>query len=243
MKRNLSISPLKNTVVWGDCKDWLPYVPSSCVDCIYIDPPFFTQKNYEIIWGNGFEKRSFTDRWKGGKEHYIAWMRERLIEARRVLKPTGSIFLHCDYRANYRLRMLLDELFGEKNFLNEIIWCYTGASESKRAFPNKHDTILFYSKSYKNNIFNFDDIRVPYKNNNKKPAKWKDGWMSKKHPKGTKCLDWFSDIPSFMTASQSPERIGYKTQKPEALIKRFIKASSNKGGVVMDFFGGGGHDC
>ena len=91
-KRKLSIDSNKNTIVWGDNKEWLSHIPMQSVDCIYIDPPFFSQKNYEVIWGNGYELRSFGDRWKGGIEHYIGWMRDRLLEAYKTLKPTGSIF-------------------------------------------------------------------------------------------------------------------------------------------------------
>ena len=99
---------------------------------------------------------------------YLIYMAMRLLEMKRVLKDTGSIYLHCDHTMSHSLKLVMDAVFGKENFKNEIIWCYTGASESKKAFPNKHDTILFYSKSYKNNIFNFDNIRVPYKNNNTK---------------------------------------------------------------------------
>ena len=163
MERLLDISANKSSIIWGDCKDWLKHIPPSTAHCVYIDPPFFSQRNYEIIWGNGHEKRCFTDRWKGGKEHYISWMRERLIEAKRVMMPNGSIFLHCDYRANYRLRMLLDEIFGEKNFVNELVWCYGSGGVSKNHFSKKHDTIFFYSKDKRYKKFYVDQVREPYK--------------------------------------------------------------------------------
>ena len=264
MKRQLSISPLKNTIVWGDCKEWLPYVPSSCVDCIYIDPPFFTQKDYEVVWGNCYEKRSYTDRWKGGKEHYIAWMRERLIEAKRVLKPTGSIFLHCDYRANYRLRMLLDEIFGENRFINEIIWDYKKVSNSKaNKLLRAHDTILFYSKTRQ---YSFNRLFEKTVSERKKQL-IKQGYNTKNmngkkylyiyDPKKTECMskdkfDYVINInPNEGNAytdvfkidflnSNSKENFGYKTQKPEALIKRILECGTKENDLVMDFFGGGG---
>ena len=244
MERQLSISTLKNTIVWGDCKDWLPFIPSSSVDLICIDPPFFTQKNYEIIWGNGYENRCFTDRWKGGKEHYIGWMRERLIEAKRILSPTGSIFLHCDYRTNYKLRFLLDQLLGEQNFINEIIWCYTGPGNTPRHFKRKHDTIFFYSKKkFQHKFFN-ENIRIEYKAkftkerglHGKKSINIED--IRKRHEKGKVPEDWWADLSN--VSQWRNELIGYKTQKPEALSERIIKATTTKKDLVLDFFGGGG---
>ena len=165
----------------------------------------------------------------------------RLIECKKVLKDTGSIYLHCDPTMSHYLKLIMDCIFGENNFRNELIWCYKGASEMKFAFPKKHDIILFYAKTTLTKL-NYDEIRVPYKDNNKKIAKWADG-IHKKHPFGTKCLDWFSDIPSFMTASQSKERVGYPTQKPLALLNRIIKASSNEGDVILDPFCGCATTC
>ena len=150
MKRSLNISPLKNTIVWGDCKEWLPYVPSSSVDFIFIDPPWNKEKGFEIVWGNCFEKRSFEDRKKGGLEHYISWMKERLIEAKRVLKPTGSIMIQCDCASNYRIRSLLNEpiLFENKNFINEIIWKQTNSTKvQSKELGNQISTIFHYAKN------------------------------------------------------------------------------------------------
>ena len=145
MKHKLKIDMKQDNLLFGDCKDWLPFIPDNSVDLIYIDPPFFSKKNYEIIWGNGYERRCFEDRRKGEVNHYIGWMKDRLIEAHRVLK-NGSMLLHCDYHANHHLRLLLDELFGEHNFINEIIWCYDVGGRSSRRFGRKHDNIYFYSK-------------------------------------------------------------------------------------------------
>ncbi|MCY4524883.1 MAG: DNA methyltransferase, partial [Halobacteriovoraceae bacterium] len=119
---------------------------------------------------------------------YLAYMAIRLMEMQRILKDTGSIYFHCDPTMSHYIKLLMDIIFGEKNFRNEIIWCYKGASEAKKSFPKKHDIIFYYSKSEQAN-FNFDSIRIPYKSNNIKPAKWKDG-IHKKNPLGTKCLDW-----------------------------------------------------
>jgi site-specific DNA-methyltransferase (adenine-specific) len=168
-------------------------------------------------------------------------MTERVIEMHRILKETGSIYFHCDPTASHYVKIMLDEIFGRNNFRNEIIWAYKGASEAKKTLPKKHDIILFYAKS-DNTVFNYDAIRVPYKENQEKSAVW-DGIEHKKNPLGTKCLDWWGDIPSFMTASQSKERTGYPTQKPLALLERIIKASCPSGGVVLDPFCGCATTC
>jgi DNA modification methylase len=118
------------------------------VDLIYVDPPFFSNRQYEVLWEDGYELRAFEDRWKGGIENYISWMREKLRECHRVLKTSGSMYLHCDWHANAHLRVLMDTIFGEGNFRNEIIWkrSQTRSSISK-IYRRAHDTVLFYSKS------------------------------------------------------------------------------------------------
>jgi DNA modification methylase len=130
---------------------------SDSVDLIYLDPPFFSNRNYEVIWGDKGEVRSFEDRWSGGIDHYIAWLKERVVEMHRILKPTGSIYLHCDWHADAYIRVyILDKIFGENNFQNHIIWKRKGAvgqSNSKsNHFGYNIDSILFYSKSRKNNF-------------------------------------------------------------------------------------------
>ena len=238
MKFNLE----KNSLVFGDCKDWLQFIEPNSIDLICIDPPFFSNKNYEVIWGNGYEKRSFGDRFKGGVQHYVSWMRERLIEAHRVLKNTGSIVLHCDYHANHYLRLLLDELFGEENFRNEIIWHYkTSSGACNNGLIKNHDILYHYSKGKKST---FNQLKEAW------PEKTLKKWQTddkgiyrmnngKKYyidPLGKK----IDDVWEFTFSSRSKERIGYKTQKPEALYSRIIQCFSNKNDLVLDFFGGGG---
>jgi len=138
-----------NTIYCGDCAHVLEYFPEQSVDLIYVDPPFFSNRYYEIIWGNGYERRAFEDRWKGGINNYIAWMEPKIRECRRVLKETGSMYLHCDWHANAHLRILMDRIFGEKNFQNEIIWHYRRWTASSKRFQRLHDTILFYTKGSK----------------------------------------------------------------------------------------------
>jgi len=223
------------------------------VDLIYLDPPFFSNKHYEVVWGDEAEVRSFKDRWAGGVNVYIEWMKERVIKMYDVLKDTGSLYLHCDWHANHYLRAMLDKIFGYRNFQNEIIWSYGArATVRKSGFPRKHDTVLFYSKS---KDYTFNLLYKPYKDPlmgryNKIDPKGKryalikrrktDGtvYYGKCYPKeGAPETDVW-DIS--LMASTSKERLGYPTQKPESLLKRIIKASSNKGDLVLDPFCGCG---
>src|SRR5438552_637361 len=140
---------LKTNVIYrGDCTNLLAnHVPDGTIDLIYVDPPFFSNEQYEVLWRNGYEMRAFEDRWKGGIENYISWMEPKLRECYRVLKTTGTFYLHCDWHANYRLRMMLDEIFGLSHFQNEIIWKRTTAHVDTHGFGHVHDTILRYTKS------------------------------------------------------------------------------------------------
>ncbi len=123
----------------------LSQLPSESVDLIYLDPPFFSNRVYEVIWGDEAEVRSFADRWEGGIQHYIGWMKARVIEMRRVLKKTGSFYLHCDPHAGHYLKVMLDEVFSPSLFRSEVIWKRTGAHNSARRWGPVHDTILFYT--------------------------------------------------------------------------------------------------
>ena len=214
------------------------------VDLIYLDPPFFSNRHYEVIWGDEAEVRSFKDRWEGGIHVYVEWMRERILKIYDVLKDTGSFYLHCDWHAGHYLKVMLDDIFGYHNFRNEIIWYYKGAGVSKYHFGRKHDVIFFYTKS-KNWTFNVDTIRMPYSDSTQQRYKtrvrnilrgktYKDKTMN---PKG-KIPDDVFDIPLIPAASK--ERLGYPTQKPEVLLENIIKASSNKDDLVLDPFCGCG---
>ena len=122
--------------------------PAESVDLIYLDPPFFSNRDYEVIWGDEAEVRSFEDRWEGGMNHYVGWMRERVIEMYRVLKPTGSIYLHCDPNASHYLKVMMDSVFGSANFRNEIIWRRTTPKGlMSRRLARNHDVILSYQVS------------------------------------------------------------------------------------------------
>ena len=168
---------------------------------------------------------------------FLCFMGVRLLEMRRVLREDGSIYVHCDPTAGHYLKELLDAVFGRKNFRNEIVWHYTGGGRSKTYFSRKHDTIFSYSKG-KAYTFNVDEIRVPYKETGgyaKSGITAKSGKKYMPDPKGTPTDDVW-DIPIINPLSK--ERTGYPTQKPLVLYERVIRASSNKGDVVLDPFCG-----
>ncbi|KKL10060.1 hypothetical protein LCGC14_2559610, partial [marine sediment metagenome] len=175
---------------------------------------------------------------------YLAMMASRLLELRRVLKPIGSIYLHCDPTASHYIKMLMDAVFSPVNFRNEIAWCYRGAGYPKRDFGKRHDTILRYSKTNEY-IFNLDDVREPYAEATRERfkhyignvRKGKDFGTQKLHPLGRQPDDWWQIQP---IAPSAKERLGYPTQKPETLLERIVKASSNEGDVVLDPFCGCG---
>ena len=281
----------------GDCQRVLPQaIPDHSVDLIYVDPPFFSNQDYEVLWGDGYELRAFEDRWKGGVENYIAWMEPKLRECHRTLKPTGSMYLHCDWHAGSYLRVLMDRIFGDR-LVNELIWKRTsghsGEGEVKK-YGAVHDTILFYTKGTKytfNRLYqSYDQNYVdgfyklkdpdgrrymidnltgagvrhgetgkPWKgiNPTKKGRHWarppseldkwdKEGlivWPQKKggmprykryldEMPGMLLQDIWTDIPPIH--AHAKERLDYPTQKPEALLERIVKTSSNVGDVVLD---------
>jgi len=175
---------------------------------------------------------------------YLTMMCIRLLELQRVLKETGSIYLHCDPTASHYLKIVMDTIFGKKNFRNEIVWCYYGASSpGQRQFSRKHDIIFWYSKG-DNWIFNTEDVRVPYAESTLKrikttPTSIFHGKRTKRtaHEKG-KIVEDYWYIPAVVSTAK--ERLGYPTQKPEALLDRILKASSNAGDTVLDPFCGCG---
>jgi DNA modification methylase len=254
VRNNEELDFTVNKLILGDNLEILKNIPDETIDLIYLDPPFFSNRNYEVIWGDEGEIRSFQDRWAGGIDHYIGWLYERVEQMHRVLKSTGSIYLHCDWHADAYIRVdILDKIFGMGNFRNEIVWCYSIGGKSKKTFGRKHDTVWFYTKSHKNDyVFNGKDASVPRKpNTHMKTGADIDGreFQEKKDAKTGKVYryyldegkiaeDYWTDIETLNREDR--ERIGYPTQKPEALLERIIKTSSNKGDVVLDPFMGGG---
>jgi site-specific DNA-methyltransferase (adenine-specific) len=179
---------------------------------------------------------------------YLTYMSQRIIEMHRILKETGSVYLHCDPTASHYLKHVLDSVFGKNNFRNEILWCYTGpGSPGMRQFNRKSDTVFWYSKG-KAWTFNKDAVRMPYKDNNqtfRKIFDSGDGWteedVEELRQRGKVPENWWTDIA--IVARSKYERTGYPTQKPLALLHRILKASSNEGDIVLDPFCGCATTC
>ncbi|MDO8504054.1 MAG: site-specific DNA-methyltransferase [bacterium] len=230
-----------NKLYLGDNLEVLRTLPSNSVDLIYIDPPFFSGRNYNVIWGDSNEVRTFEDIWEGGITSYLIWLNARLWEMRRVLKNTGSIYVHCDWHASHYIKTEMDKIFGYENFQNEIAWGYRTGGTSKKSFAKKHDVILFYSKTdkYKFNVQYYKSWQQKKYNFNEKYPEYFDE-KEKKWYHLAIARDIWEDINVIGTEPGNSERIGYPTQKPEELLERIIKASSNEGDVVADFFVGGG---
>jgi DNA modification methylase len=123
--------------------------PDECIDLVYLDPPFFSNRVYEVIWGDEAEVRSFEDRWAGGIQNYIEWMQERVVHLHRVLRPDGSLYFHCDPHASHYLKVMLDEVFGFRNCQNEIVWKRFSSKNDPNRYGRSHDVILFYTKGPK----------------------------------------------------------------------------------------------
>lgn len=275
--------------------------PSECIDLIYLDPPFFSNRFYEVIWGDEAEKRSFEDRWEGGIEVYLEWMEARLRHIHRLLRPTGSLYLHCDQSASHYLKVMLDGIFGRANFRSDIVWKRkAGRGETNSAavrFGVTHDNLLFYGRSADTYLkrqyrpsnpeyiaakfthvdedgrrYRRDNLTSPslrpnlvyeYKGYSPPPKGWavslermkemdaegrlyfparKTQRIQRKRYldelEGETVDSLWDDIPPIN--SQAAERLGYPTQKPEALLARIIDASCPPGGIVLDPFCGCG---
>ena len=210
--------------------DLLRELPNNYIDLIYCD----------ILYGTGRNFGDYQDLKPIRSEiesHYLP----RLIEMKRVLKSTGSIYLQMDYRINHWVRCLMDDVLGYDKFRNEIVWCYTMPNNYKKAFNRKHDTIYFYSKS-DNWTFNWKDVTVEYSESSKNRAKYAHSKTSQMGKNGSMLLEE-GKLPEdywLMPVVAGNERIGYQTQKPKGLIERIIKASSKENDLVADFYLGSG---
>lgn len=201
-------------IVCGDALDIVPELPNP--DLIYIDPPFFTQRNFQ----------QYDDRWVS-LQQYCDWLIERCSVGWDILKPGGNFLIHLDWHAVHYVKVLFDRYFpGE--FLNEIIWSYNSGGASKRKLARKHDNILWYAKSGADHTFNI--LREPYATPD---VVDRPGF----HPDGRMLTDVWQ-IPFLSTTAK--ERTGYPTQKPVQLLERIIKIFSNEGDLVLDYFAGSG---
>ena len=222
------------------------------IDLIYIDPPFGTGDGFSVKLPGVREKvkiPAYNDNLDTAS--YLAMMRTVLTLCHDLLKDTGSIYVHIDYRMSARIRLMLDDIFGESCFQNEIIWAYKSGGRSIRHYSRKHDNILFYRKSAKA-YFDISSVGVPrgpMKRNNMKRTVDENGKLCFSIRSGGKTYTYYEDTPVYPSDvwadiehmhQRDPERTGYATQKPEALLRRIISASCPEGGLVADFFGGSG---
>ncbi len=277
----------------GDPATGLPSMRGK-IDLIYIDPPFDSKADYrtKINLPNGdieqkptvLEQFAYSDAWADGTVSYLKMLYPRLVLMRELLSDKGSIYVHCDWHAGHYLKIIMDNVFGKENFINEIIWSYggRGAKSIANSFPRNHDTIFYYRKNYSLGIFNrlFEERKYKIGSGENPFKQDSDGRWFKTAPKGDytdesierlrlenriytsangnirikyflrsddKYVyednivlgDVWADIADAMHMSKN-EKLDYGTQKPEALLERIIKASSNENSIVADFFGGSG---
>lgn len=231
----------------GDNLDVLARFPDASFDLIYIDPPFNTGRTQSRT-----RLRTVRDEEKGDRlgfagqryrtialgekrfadvfDDYLAFLEPRLVEAHRLLRPSGSFFLHLDYREVHYAKVMLDAIFGRENFLNEIVWAYDYGARTKKKWAPKHDNILWYVRNPRDYVFNYDAIdRIPY---------MAPGLVGpEKAARGKTPTDtWWNTIVSPV----GKERTGYPTQKPLAILERIVRVHSNEGDRLLDFFAGSG---
>ena len=245
------VNEIKNSaLIKGNNIEILKKFPSSSIDIIYMDPPFFTRSKQKLRDRKNGKLLSFDDIWKSNDE-YLQWIKVRLTELKRILKKTGSIYLHCDWHASHLLRVLLDEIFYPSNFRGEIIWTYKRWTNSFRSFQRSHEIIYFYSKSdnYKFNVLyddysfttNIDQIwqtRARDENNKVITPKVDGKYIPLQRDRlGVPMRDVW-EIPYLNPKAK--ERTGYPTQKPVELILRIIDSCRGKNSVVLDPFCGSG---
>ena len=234
------------TIYLADNLDVLRTLPEASVDLIYIDPPFNTGKaqqraSMRTVRSAGGDRTGFQGRryqttllakhsFDDTFDDYLGFLRPRLVEAHRVLADHGSFYVHLDYREVHYVKIALDSIFGRACFINEIVWAYDYGARTRRKWPPKHDNILLYAKDPDGYVFNYGEIeRIPYMAPGlvgpEKAARGKlptDTW-------------WHTIVPT-----HGSERTGYPTQKPLAILKRVVQASSRPGDLVLDFFAGSG---
>ena len=259
MKRNGRPNWKSKTIWTGDNLPIMRGMNSESVDLMYLDPPFNSNANYAAPIGSKAAGAAFRDIWtltdidvewinlieekyprlhkvllaamKDSNKSYLVYMAVRLLEMRRILKPSASLYLHCDPTMSHSLKLVMDAIFGPDNFQNEFIWYYSGGGASKTRWARKHDVILFYSASGQW-VFNVNDVRVPYK--------WVEGQKradgsERDYEKGKIADDVWQHHAVMPWAK---ENTGYPTQKPRALLERIVMASSNPGDMVFDPFCG-----
>lgn len=242
-----------NNIITGDCIEKLKSIDANKVDLVYFDPPFFTQKKHSLSNRDNSKTYEFDDKYDS-LEVYLLLIERALIESKRVLKDTGSVFLHCDKTASHHIRTVLDKVFGSENFQSEIVWSYKRWSNAKKGLLNSHQIIFFYSKT---NDFKFNTVYTNYsattnldqilqdreRNKNGKSVYKKDengNIILGKEKKGVPLSDVW-EIPYLNPKAK--ERTGYPTQKPVLLLNQIINIATDEGDLVLDPFCGSGTTC
>lgn len=237
-------------VIKGDCLEILRNQPDDTIGLVYLDPPFFTQKTHSLKTRDRSEEYQFDDLWDD-IQHYLNFLRERLIEIKRVMNDRATIFFHCDRTASHHIRILLDEVFGSEHFLSEIIWTYRRWSNPQKTLLPGHQTIFLYSKT---NQYTFHQIMQDYsettnldqilqkreRNGDGKTvyARHENGDVILNGPKAGVPLSDVWEIPYLNPKAR--ERVGYPTQKPLILLERIIELASNPEDIILDPFCGSG---
>lgn len=240
-----------NRIAHGDNLHYMMYLlknrgMAGKLQLIYVDPPFFTKGQYASairlntpgLGQSPFMKlRAYDDRWEQGMKEYLTMLTVRLFVMWELLSNTGCIWIHLDWHAVHYVKLLMDQIFGEKNFVNEVVWTYKSGGANKRSFAKKHDTLLFYGKSRE---YYFDILKEKSYNRGFKPYRFKGvkeyrdetGWYTMVNMKDVWNID--------MVGRTSGERTGYATQKPEKLLERIVGSCSRAGDLCADFFAGSG---
>ncbi len=242
-----------NKIIEGDCLRVMKLIDKNSINVIYLDPPFFTEKKYNLKNRERTKEFSFDDLWCSDKT-YAAFLKDRIAIMRDLLKDDGSIFVHCDKSGEHIVRAILDNIFGPSNFQSEIIWCYKRWSNAKKGLLPSHQNIYFYSKSkdFKfNTIYtsysettNIDQIlqrRTRDEHDKSVYDKDKDGHFKHGDKKKGVPLNDVWDIPYLNPKAK--ERVGYPTQKPLLLLERIIQLVTHENDIVLDPFCGSGTTC
>ncbi len=232
--------------MFTDNLEGLASMPDEGVDLVYVDPPFNTgrtqsKRSIRTLRDDNGDRTGFQGKryrtveldstgYSDSFDDYLGFLEPRFREARRILKPDGSFFLHVDYREAHYCKVLLDRIFGRDSLINEIVWAYDYGARSKSRWSAKHDNILWYAKNPKAYTFNYDEIdRVPY---------MAPGLVGpEKAARGKTPTDvWWHTI----VGTNSREKTGYATQKPLGILERIVRVHTRPGGLVVDFFAGSG---
>ena len=212
---------------------------------VYIDPPFFSNADYaaevkidtEKLKLAAVKQKAYRDTWENGMEEYLSMLAYRLLLIRELLAEDGGLWIHLDWHAVHYVKIIADEIFGQENFINEVVWTYKSGGVSKRRFARKHDTLLYYGKS-KNYFFKAQQEKSynrgykPYRFKGVKEYKDELGWYTMVNKKDVWAID--------MVGRTSSERTGYATQKPEALLRQILESCTEEGDLCADFFCGSG---